>query len=202
MNRYISKKTIIIIIAIIAIISSILIAYFAYMDAIAIILDGWKPNIVIAVLSLFIAACVLGVTIWQGLQNRKHNRLSVLPLLGMLRISGGINYEMKLINRGVGPAIIKNFELLFDGKIVSCNDYKAYRTFFLEIDNINVTGASHYAIDDVIKVGEELTLWHFEKVNYQDISYLNKITFRVEYYSIYRDKTLIFDSDEHDKLSG
>ena len=72
-------------------------------------------NTSIALASAFVAACALGVTIWQGRQNYKHNKLSVRPLLATMEHHhttdniGHIAFE--LINCGVGPAIIKNFVL-------------------------------------------------------------------------------------------
>ena len=73
MYLFIKKHWLGIVIAIVI----IALLFLGNIDAIKAIVDGWNPSIVLAVLSVFIAGCVLGVTIWQGLQNYRHNKLSV-----------------------------------------------------------------------------------------------------------------------------
>ena len=144
-------------------------------------------------LSIFIAGCVLGVTIWQGLQNRKHNRLSVRPLLMSLlsnKIEGGIRYyEVTLVNHGVGPAIIKDFILKFNGEKVSINDAKTYKDFLdKKMKKFKKTRTGHRTKNAIIKIGEELTLWKFECDKDEDIEDIKKLKIRIEYQSIYRDE--------------
>ena len=191
MNFYVSK----IIIAIIAGLA-ILIACFAYMDEIATILSGWKPNIVIAVLSVFIAGCVLGVTIWQGLQNRKHNRLSVLPLLICERDLGEEITIVHLVNSGIGPAIITKIELLFDGKVVSCNNYDSYVAFLKEeMKQPTQPEIGYIHAGEIMSVGYKQWMWQLiHGKTKKDINFARKLSLRVEYESIYHDKTYVFDS--------
>jgi len=65
----------------------------------------------VAWLSLVVAGLALSVTVWEGYENREHNRLSVAPRLTVTtRISAsesgaaGIYVE----NEGLGPAIIRD----------------------------------------------------------------------------------------------
>ncbi len=191
MTFYVSKKTI----AIIAVLV-ILIACFAYRDEIATIFAGWQKNIVIAVLSLFIAGCVLGVTIWQGLQNLKHNRISVLPLLICEEELGKDSTIFRLVNSGVGPAIITKIELLFDGKVVSCNDHESYRAFLKEEMEQPVEPAVGYIYaGEIMSVGYKQWMWGLRHgKTKKDIKFIRKLSLRVEYESVYHDKTYVFDS--------
>ncbi len=147
-------------------------------------------------LSVIIAACVLSVTIWQGWQNRKHNRLSVKPflnVLGCVSRSGNIkDYTVTLVNHGVGPAIIKNFELLFEGKSVSNNHSESYKDFLNKkikpLKGLKGRSFEHRSEDSVIKVGEEIILWKFKCERDEDIEDIEKIKIRIKYQSIYQDE--------------
>lgn len=78
-------------------------------------------EIIIGVSSVFIAFCAFGVSIWQGVQTRKHNKLSFQPHLTTWThrdIHKG-TYSIDLINNGLGPAIIESFTVNVDGKPIS-----------------------------------------------------------------------------------
>jgi hypothetical protein len=71
-----------------------------------------------ATASLTIALCALLFSAWQGYQTRRHNRLSVSPRLTTW-IDSSENqgeHSVELMNNGIGPAVIKSFELAVDGK--------------------------------------------------------------------------------------
>ncbi len=75
----------------------------------------------IPALSLFVAFLALFVAIWQGIETRTHNRLSVIPHLDITIVQkeletgkGGI----RVINDGVGPAIIKYVKVKWKDKII------------------------------------------------------------------------------------
>jgi hypothetical protein len=72
--------------------------------------------------STIIAFCALGLTIYQACVVRRHNRLSVRPLLTTFteQVSGAdarITYS--LMNNGLGPALIDSFEVNLDGAVVN-----------------------------------------------------------------------------------
>ncbi len=68
-------------------------------------------------LALFIAFVALAVAIWQGIETRKHNRLSVKPHLYFSTYSVlGEAAGLRVTNGGLGPAIIKSFSLAVDNK--------------------------------------------------------------------------------------
>lgn len=80
----------------------------------------WLQTNALTVASIFIAACALGLTIWQGCMQRAHNRKSVLPIIEVLIRSGpdadGHEAGFYLRNSGIGPAILKRITILYKGQ--------------------------------------------------------------------------------------
>jgi len=74
-----------------------------------------------AISSTIIAVCALGLSIWQGVQIRKHNRLSFRPHLTTWTHRNAENgsYAVELINNGLGPAVIDDFVVYVDGTRIS-----------------------------------------------------------------------------------
>lgn len=74
-------------------------------------------DFVVAASAAVIALAALGVSVWQGILTRRHNKLSVTP---HLRLDGHLAYdkpiEITLENCGIGPAFIEQFVLELDGK--------------------------------------------------------------------------------------
>lgn len=68
-----------------------------------------------------IALCALVFSIWQGVQARKHNKLSFRPHLTTWTHSEAEKgfYTVELINNGLGPAIIEDFVVKIDGSRIS-----------------------------------------------------------------------------------
>lgn len=72
--------------------------------------------------ALLVSICALFLTINQSLATRKHNRLTVRPHLTSFvdqradtERKGITTIKATLSNNGLGPAIVKEFELLLDG---------------------------------------------------------------------------------------
>ena len=69
--------------------------------------------------TLIIAVAAIGLAIWEGAENRRHNRLSVQP-----RLAGAVDasqesaaeyVRMTIENTGLGPAVVKTFRIYWDG---------------------------------------------------------------------------------------
>jgi hypothetical protein len=147
-----------------------------------------------AIVSVFIASCALGVTIWQGRQNHMHNKMSVRPKLTIMENYKDSGTErvifLELINSGLGPAIIKNFTLIYEGRDIAQNDYKGYQDFLLK----KMRGFSDPAVFCIAPGASILTGEHFELFSFcykhgQDISFLGKLSLQVDYQSMYGDET-------------
>ncbi len=70
-------------------------------------------------LTLVIAIVAITLAVWEGLENRRHNRLSVQPRLNA-SIDAGLNpsgeyVRMAMESSGLGPAVLTRFVIFFDG---------------------------------------------------------------------------------------
>ena len=78
-------------------------------------------------LSVFVASIVAIFSAYQALLLRKHNRLSVRPHITdwtrhqETNIKGKHFLRYFIENNGLGPAIIKDMEISFDGKVIGEN---------------------------------------------------------------------------------
>src|SRR3990167_560763 len=71
--------------------------------------------------TIVIAVCALAFSIWQGMQTRKHNKLSVRPHLTAWVKRDAVKrfYSIELINNGIGPALIEEFLIKVDDKVIA-----------------------------------------------------------------------------------
>ena len=79
-----------------------------------------------SLLVIIIALVAIVLAAWEGLENRRHNRLSVQPRLGG-EYSSGRQGDTQYVrigveNTGLGPAVIKSFRLFLDGKQVEADE--------------------------------------------------------------------------------
>lgn len=148
----------------------------------------------IALSAMIVAVLALFVTIWESYQSRKHNRLSVKPLLG-IGVDIHEKLEFTLSNQGIGPAVIKEFSVYFDGKLLSKNPRSDIYRELLE----GSVGKYKFHIPfegACIKEGAEKSLlgvfYDNPKTNKKSIESLsNKFAFKVVYTSIYGEKYAI-----------
>ncbi len=74
------------------------------------------------VLTIIVAVAAIALSIWEGVENRRHNRLSVLPHLERagLNLNEDSVYTMRFAveNTGLGPAVLQNFLVFHDGEKV------------------------------------------------------------------------------------
>jgi hypothetical protein len=80
---------------------------------------NWQ--VITGIATAVIALCALALSIWQGMQTRRHNRLSFRPHLTPWtnRDAEKGFYTIELINNGIGPALIEEFLVKVDGKVIS-----------------------------------------------------------------------------------
>src|SRR3990172_12584537 len=80
---------------------------------------NWQ--VIAGISTTIIALCALALSIWQGMQTRRHNRLSFRPHLTTWtnRDAEKGFYRIELINNGIGPALIEEFLVKVDGKVIS-----------------------------------------------------------------------------------
>lgn len=79
-------------------------------------LAAWQP-----LLTLVIALTAIGLAVWEGLENRRHNRLSVQPRIGG-DIQPGSDGQREFLrlgieNNGLGPAVLTAYRVYIDGEL-------------------------------------------------------------------------------------
>ena len=77
-----------------------------------------SPTMIVSWAAVAIAAVALGFSIWQGIEQRRHNRLSVKPTLAYYVTSGepdGRAAGVYITNVGAGPAFPVRTRVVFDG---------------------------------------------------------------------------------------
>lgn len=163
-------------------------------------------EIFIAFVSAFVAICALGVTIWQRRQNHKHNRLRVRPILTTTMehdIETGF-VAFHLTNSGVGPAIIKNFVLLFRDKEISRNNWETSDDFLKsKTKGFKDVFIGQYVPGAAMQVGENFLLLSFEyNPGKHKIEFIHHLNLLVDYQCIYQDKTFTYDSRKDRKFHG
>jgi hypothetical protein len=118
---------------------------------------------IVAGVSVVIALAALGVSVWEGVENRRHSRLSVRPLLridcmGMRQPPISIT----LINSGVGPAIVKSFEVRVDGKPVDSSNLHPMDEALIKV-GLTAEKYIYFTpwLDEAISPGERLEILKF-----------------------------------------
>ena len=132
--------------------------------------------------ALVVAVCALVVTVWQGVVTRKHNRLSVTPVLTLYRreIDGIITVK----NNGIGPALIISQEVYFRGEPLEEESFQKAIPHFID--------SGHLLPGAAIAPGDEVML--FKSAAYVDGSHmevLQELRFRITYKSIYNETRVL-----------
>jgi hypothetical protein len=142
--------------------------------------------------TLVVAVAALGITVWQGWLMRKHNRLSVKPLLRIDRNAIlGFPFNIVLANVGTGPAIFREVKIFVDGELIVADRRPVIETL-VRID-LNPDDVKHFTIypDEAFESGERHPLFQtnstingqLELARYD--SAFSRVSFTIEYASIY-----------------
>jgi len=150
---------------------------------------------VIAICAAIIATASLFVAVRQTSLTRRHNRLSVRPVLSMYRMEfKNKPVEYILRNQGIGPATIKKFEIILDDKIVSPTSGNIIYDLVakLDIPRENVTGHL-ISENEPISSGKDISIVQFtgsdnnEELNRELVKILPRVKFRITYTSMYEE---------------
>ncbi|MGQ5524137.1 hypothetical protein ACUHMQ_12855 [Chitinimonas sp. PSY-7] len=151
---------------------------------------------IIAASAALIALCSFYVAKKQAELAREHNRLSVRPFLGIYRKEFGNHpIEYSVENRGIGPAVIKRFHVLIDGKevIAPHGNYIHAAMDMLGLDRNEVSGHL-LGVNEVLKAGQEVVLVQFpnsdtnKSLHKELLGKLPRMKFKILYESIYEEK--------------
>lgn len=162
-----------------------------------------------------IAVCALAFTVYQAFLSRRHNRLSVTPHLAIFpnthsAVSQGV-VSVELLNNGLGPAIIKNYQVYFDNRLIADCDHKKLTGFFENLDLIKgqknvdhhlTTLGQNYAMAAGDK--KQIVAIKFPKATKEDIekyeTLLDRFDLVVKYKSMYGKKFTLSTVEEKKKI--
>jgi hypothetical protein len=102
------------------------------------------PNAILSVCAILIAFISICISVWEGMETRRHNRLSVRPKLELSFNAGKDNFGYNVVNNGLGPAVITGLTIRVDGQKA---DYSGYLDDILAKMNLQGRLLKKSAID-------------------------------------------------------
>lgn len=126
-----------------------------------IVIDASMLSVVTTVATVVIAVAAVVVGVWQSLAARKHNRLSVRPLL-VLEVNCDPTlrgFGVWIANKGVGPARVTDFRVLVDGKDETASVPNRWQQALITLD-LNYPFVQHFSLQPgtAISPGEIMPL--------------------------------------------
>ena len=155
-----------------------------------------KADTVTALAATFTAVAALAVAVWDNVETRAYNRLSVSPHLTIdqtVRDSGGRSYLVGVRNAGVGPALVQRVRVRLDrpdGAVESA-DWQNLVNVLRDAGHA-VTGSWVFSQGDAIGVGDQYFLVQIAAGEGADgpsvPEILNDLGIEIVYESIYGDE--------------
>ncbi len=131
---------------------------------------------------LVIAASALFISIWQGIENRNFNKLSLKPYLKYDFSNNEEGLSIAIRNAGQGVAIVKSMQVLIDEE-----PYTSWQSALKAIsDDIEILQEVWVDDEEIITPSERLMLIKMIPVDFQNKEVKVKITFE----SIYEERQL------------
>jgi hypothetical protein len=175
-------------------------------------IESLGANNVIAGMAMLVALVTGIFTAYQAFLTRKHNRLSVKPhvttWISEDIVEGYYVLRCEAINNGIGPAIIRDYSVFYEGqKIGSSNDRKSLENAIEQkIDlqpGIIRKSVTVFGKDFPFPIGERQTLLEiqtplhlqFDKKPYQD--FVDKFDADFTYECMYGKKSTHSTKDRH-----
>jgi hypothetical protein len=162
----------------------------------------WLHVHTLEVTSLFIAFLALFTSVYQAELSRKHNRLSVVPIIYFS--FNKIENELSIINHGTGPGIVQSLELKTNDEYLFNVNFSRLRSIvkkLIEDNNLNLASCD-YSVSAgksfmVINSNHNVPL--LKLINEDRKEDFAKLTgmleFGICYKSIYNDRFFIKSSD-------
>ncbi|MGW8888235.1 hypothetical protein [Streptomyces sp. NPDC055749] len=145
---------------------------------------------IVAGAATVIALGSLYVSVVQSRLSMRHNRQSVRPLLQLRRIRDGVAHQagIKLINAGLGPAIVTRTLVYFDGEYIGEWDIQSFGRVLAQAPD----GVQKYALSGgaVLTSGQSvflLRLAPFDRDQHAEFDDLirRRLRFEIHYESLY-----------------
>jgi hypothetical protein len=146
---------------------------------------------VLSISAIIIALASIFISVWEGFEIRKHNRLSVRPKLEISYNVAQDNFGYVLTNNGLGPAIIMEKKLFIDNTEIKSSGFSGYDEFFEVLnlkDRLIMHGATGSGI--TIRPSKNENIFVFKFVENEDKEKLisqiyNRVRIEISYKSMY-----------------
>lgn len=136
-------------------------------------------------IALLVAIFALLISVWQGCEQRRHNRYSIRPLLNFDVQSSNETKNIQLANEGLGPAIFKRFSIEIDGQKLDGKDGNPWVTVLEKRGLTNkISQMYYYNVGTIMKPSRTVGLltWEADSLRVLDI------TIDIIYESIYEEE--------------
>jgi hypothetical protein len=150
---------------------------------------------IISISAIIIALASIFIAVWEGIEIRNHNRLSVRPKIEIFFSPNSDQTEMSwvLINNGIGPGIITSSKIFIDDNEFHINNGSIFNELIekLEIENASISKISSLNPGLSIKSGINKTIVGIQletPKNFWEIH--NRIKFEIDYESMYGESFL------------
>ncbi|NOX88762.1 MAG: hypothetical protein GXO77_07030 [Calditrichaeota bacterium] len=152
-----------------------------------------STDTIVSLSAIIIALASIVVTTWQGIETRKHNRLSVRPRLEIIFESGKNSFGYVLMNNGLGPAIITGKKIFVDGKEINYTGFSGYDEFIDKL-GLNDRDLSHSGIysGKTIRASERKNIFRIYLNERDDLKKLlpkiySRVRIEISYKSMYNE---------------
>lgn len=152
-----------------------------------------SSDTVISTSAIVIALVSVFLTVWQGVEFRKHNRLSVQPRLD---ISYGLDYfdslaQLIIINNGLGPAIIDEVVAEFNTTEFKINRIDEFSKFQKQLGlaavpiTYEILEQGSTIVPNDSKTILQVDIKHLNEIGLPPPSLLNECNIVIKYKSLY-----------------
>ena len=159
----------------------------------------FSSDLIVSISAIVIALASIIVAVWQGIENRNHNRLSVRPRLDM---SFSLDYadslaQLKIRNNGLGPAVIDEAKAVIENKDFDINKADELFNFLSElgIHDISVTyqllSLGSTIIPNDTKKIFSIKISNLKKLGLDPNNFINNVKFIIKYKSLYEEEFVI-----------
>ena len=148
---------------------------------------------ILSVSAIVIAVVSIVISVWEGIETRKHNRLSVMPKLEITYKRSGDHFGYIVTNNGLGPAIIISKKILVDGQEINYSGFSGIEDFLEKLD-LQDKFVKQGVIDPgyTIRSGDHVQIVLFTLTGVQNAEELlmnvhNRVSIEIQYKSMYGD---------------
>ncbi len=164
-----------------------------------------KTDKILSISAMVVAVASIVVSVWQGVENRNHNRLAVVPRLDISYTTSANTFGFKVKNNGIGPAILSLRSINFDGKEIDWYDLNNLHSVRASLGFDAHLSFSILREFSTIPAGTEHVLFLFTSKKTDGMTakkrIFDRIGFKMEYKSMY-DETFTSLSSNYENVKS